>query len=213
MFLNNQVAYICAVLYVLLGTCISAKADDAPQLPSPLQHYENHIRKQAGVGSDIPYARRGVLELGGGLTWLVSERGMNLTLSPTIGWFLSDNFEMSALVQLSHYRIALTHEDTEDHENTFVTGLIEPSLHIPIADAILLFGGVGLGATYETEHSHTGLALAPRLGLNALIGRSGVLSPSISWNWSSNHTLPTPQGTLLAVNSTYSANMSYTVMW
>ena len=55
--------------------------------------------------------------------------------------------------------------------------------------------------------------MAPRVGFNILVGRSGVLTPSLSFNWSSNKAVQTAQGTLLTVATSYGANIGYTVMW
>jgi hypothetical protein len=58
-----------------------------------------------------------------------------------------------------------------------------------------------------------GFALQPRLGANFLIGRSGVLTPSLTVAYSTVDAIRTPAGTILAVQTSYGMNIGYTVMW
>jgi hypothetical protein len=164
------------------------------------------VVEQAGVGGPVAYGRGGVLELGGGLTWSQTTNDTLLAVTPTIGWFFADNLEVSAIAQVNYNRLSGA------AAQTYVTGLIEPSVHVPVSDTTFLFGGWGFGATYNRGVG-TGFAMAPRLGMNVLVGRSGILTPSATMNWSSNSAIQTPQGTLVAVSTTWGANIGYTVMW
>ncbi|HET6343940.1 MAG TPA: hypothetical protein VFH51_03360 [Myxococcota bacterium] len=163
------------------------------------------VVEQAGVGGPVAYGRAGVLELGGGMTWSQTSNDTLLAVTPTVGWFFTDNLELSAIGQVNYNRAGTA-------STTYVTGLLEPSVHVPVSDQAFVFGGWGFGATYNRGVG-TGFAMAPRLGLNVLIGRSGVLTPSATMNWSSNSAIQTPQGTLVAVSTTWGANIGYTVMW
>ena len=59
-----------------------------------------------------------------------------------------------------------------------------------------------------------GLALAPRLGANFLVGRSGVLTPSISYEYTSQDAMTTNDNiTVVAVSSSVRFNVGYTAMW
>jgi hypothetical protein len=58
-----------------------------------------------------------------------------------------------------------------------------------------------------------GFAVAPRLGLNMMVGRSGIFTPAFNFNYSTTDAVQTNQGTLLAVNVSYGLNAGYTVMW
>ena len=179
--------------------------DPRPEAPRPTGSRTESIVEQAGTGGPVAYARGGVLELGGGMTWSQTSQQTMFALTPTIGWFFTDNIELSAIAQLNYNRAG-------SQSATYVTGLIEPSVHFPVAETTFIFGGWGLGATYE-RNKGAGFAMAPRLGLNVLIGRSGILTPSATMNWSSNSNIRTPEGTLLAVSTTWGANIGYTVMW
>lgn len=179
--------------------------DPIPAAPGPTKARDVGLIQQAGVGGNVSYARGGVLELGGGLTYSQSSDQTMLSVAPSIGWFFTDNLEISGIVQVSHTR-------SHGNSSTNYTALVEPSVHLPVTDVAFAFLGWGVGTSYAGTGS-PGFAMAPRLGFNVLVGRSGILTPSLSFNWSSNRQVQTPQGNMLAVNTMYGANIGYTVMW
>ena len=214
---------IAAICVAVTGT---ARADDKPNLaprntlppaesshdphpaaPSPLIGNRNAtIVSQAGVGGPVAYARSGVLELGGMLAWQAQSGQSTIMVAPTLGWFLTDNFELSGIVQYNR-------QVNGDNAQTFITALVEPSFHLPVVDQLFLFAGFGVGATGVTGQD-VGFAIAPRVGMNVLVGRSGILTPSVAWNASTNRSVTDPAGnTLLAMNSRWTANIGYSVMW
>jgi hypothetical protein len=58
-----------------------------------------------------------------------------------------------------------------------------------------------------------GFALAPRLGANVMVGRSGVFTPAITFVYSTSGAVETAQGTLLTASTSLGINLGYTVMW
>ena len=58
-----------------------------------------------------------------------------------------------------------------------------------------------------------GLLIAPRLGMNFLVGRSGILTPYLNVDYTSAEVYNTPQGDAVAVDIAYGGNIGYTVMW
>jgi hypothetical protein len=75
------------------------------------------------------------------------------------------------------------------------------------------FLGVGAGAAHVSGLG-TGFAVAPRIGANLMIGRSGVLTPSLSYQYT---TISTEMGdadvTVVALTSAVMFNVGYTAMW
>ena len=181
--------------------------DPHPAAPSPLMGNRNAtIVSQAGIGGPVAYARSGVLELGGMFAWTAQSGQSTLMVAPTLGWFLTDNFEISGVVQYNR-------QMTAGNAHSFITALVEPSFHLPIVDQLFVFAGFGVGATGVTGQD-VGFAVAPRVGMNVLVGRSGILTPSVAWNASTNRSITDPAGnTLLAMNSRWTANIGYSVMW
>ncbi|MCE9579953.1 MAG: hypothetical protein K8W52_42945 [Deltaproteobacteria bacterium] len=179
--------------------------DVAPQVASPGLPAGGLVR-QAGVGGLIGYGRAGVLELGGSMGFTFASKYRSLTFSPTVGYFIADNLELSAILSVSNVKADST-------SSTLWSALAEPSYHLPINRSIFAFLGVGIGASHISGLG-TGFALAPRLGGNFMIGRSAVLTPSISYQYT---TISTDNSgsdvTVVALTGSTRFNVSFTAMW
>ncbi|MEZ4405769.1 MAG: hypothetical protein R3A52_04625 [Polyangiales bacterium] len=182
--------------------------DAQPPVASPMSP-PGGIVHQAGVGGTTAYARAGVLELGGNVGLNISNASTNLTIAPTIGWFFADNIEISGIFGYRYNHVSTNGISADSHELQI---LAEPSYHIPFSRTLFGFVGVGLGLSYNNVNG-AGFALAPRLGLNIAVGRSGILTPAAQFQYSTNDTVQTPNGTLVAVSASYGFNVGYTVMW
>jgi hypothetical protein len=167
--------------------------------------------EQAGVGGTVGYGRAGVLELGGFFGLNAAQNVRDLNFSPQVGFFIVDNLELSAIASVANLKSGMD-------ETTMWSAMIEPSLHLPFNREIFGFLGMGVGAAYISNLG-TGLAVAPRVGANILIGRSGILSPSLTYEYTTHNTDTTtgPMGTqdvtLVAISSALRVNVGYTVMW
>ncbi|HEY0714358.1 MAG TPA: hypothetical protein VGF45_16870, partial [Polyangia bacterium] len=174
------------------------------------------VTKQAGIGGTQAYARSGVLELGGSGGFSAASNYTRLELSPSIGLFILDNVEMSLLTSFNYFRVggdsAAAGGPREDASATEFKALVEPSFHIPFSQSAFGFLGLGAGVNYVTGHD-AGFALQPRIGGNFLVGRSGVLTPSLTVAYSTVDAIRTQAGTVLAVQTSYGMNIGYTVMW
>lgn len=144
--------------------------DDDGNLQDP------EITKSAGMGSDDAYATRGVIELGGSLGLDIREELIDFVLAPTVGYFIADRFEISLIPILTVQRVGDPDSDAEE-TNVRVAVILEPSYHQPLTDSLYVFGGVGFGVAYE-EGPGTDFLLRPVLGLDIMIGRSGILKPA-----------------------------------
>jgi hypothetical protein len=179
--------------------------DTQPEVASPGSPAEGVI-EQAGAGGTTGYGRAGVLELGGSLGLQMANNLTELNVSPSLGFFLADNFQLSGIMALSYI-------DTGDDSATLFGLLAEPSYHLPFTRTAFGFMGLGLGASY-VDGLGTGFAMAPRLGANFIIGRSGILTPTVSWQYTT-HDVDNTMGNqaLVAVSSALRVNVGYTVMW
>lgn len=153
---------------------------------------------QAGVGSGIAYASAGVLQLGGAAGLRAGDDSTFLSFTPQIGWFLFNNLQVSALLDLSH------EANNDDDDVTTVMLVVEPSYHYPLLDTLFVFAGFGMGASWETEQG-SALVAVPRLGIEILIGRSGILTPSVSWVAATQHEVER--------SNAFRINLGYSVMW
>lgn len=182
--------------------------DPQPQVAAPAIP-TGGIVAQAGVGGVVGYGRSGVLELGGSAGFSVAGDLMQLRIAPSIGWFFMNNVEISGIVSLNYAR---TSSNGITAHATSLNVLVEPSIHFPLSRTFFLFAGLGLGLAYA-DGPGAGFALAPRLGINLLVGRSGVFTPAATFVYSTSGAVETSQGTLLTASTSFGLNLGYTVMW
>jgi hypothetical protein len=186
--------------------------DPAPPVAAPAAELPpGGIVEQAGVGGTVGYGRAGVLELGGSAGLMIAPDFRSVNVAPSIGWFIADNLELSGI-------LGVTNIKADDSEATVWSALVEPSYHVPFNRTMFAFGGLGIGAAYVDELG-TGLAIAPRIGMNFMVGRSGVLTPSLSYQYTT-HDIDEVQDTgdmtsrsVVEVSSMLSFNVGYTAMW
>jgi hypothetical protein len=193
------------LLILLAGAVTTVLPMDSLADAAPKGRFVEH----AGVGGPVGYARAGVLELGGSAGLTVAADLRDVTFSPIVGWFVADSFQLSAILNLSYV-------SNGDDSSGVVSALVEPSYHLPFDPNVYGFLGLGLGGAYVADLGG-GFALAPRLGANILVGRSGILTPSMSWQYTT-HDVDTMNGgatstATLAVSSALRMNVGYTVMW
>lgn len=181
----------------------SYEATPPPPPPPKVTGLDIAVAKEAGIGGTQAYARAGVLELGGALGMTMNTAYQQVNIAPSIGYFLVDNLELSAISNFS-----FLNTENGKPQGSF-TGLVEPSYHMPFTD--YLYGFLGSGFGLNTTPRGTGLAFVPRLGVNIMVGRSGILTPALSLVYSTAESLGTvgSSGDHFAL----AANVGYSVMW
>ena len=179
----------------------------APPVASPAAELPpGGVIEQAGVGGPVGYGRPGVLELGGSFGLILASGIRDMNLSPTVGWFVADNLELSAIGSIANVKAG-------DRDATVWSALVEPSYHLPFNRTMFGFLGMGVGAAYEHKLG-AGFAVAPRLGANFLVGRSGILTPALSYEYITHNAMDSQSDvTLVAVTSALRVNVGYTAMW
>lgn len=184
--------------------------DPTPKPPRPVTELSDpSVVKQAGTGGTVAYSESGVLELGGAAGFSMAGDLTTASISPQIGYFVADNVQLSAITDLKY-----ANTDEGDGAVT-VTGLVEPSYHLPFTDTLFGFAGIGAGVKYA-EGAGTGLAVVPRLGMNMLVGRSGIFTPAVNVGYSTVDARDADNqsaGTLLTVKPSVGVSAGYTVMW
>jgi hypothetical protein len=192
------------------GALPQSQSDDdaAPPVASPGMP-PGGIVEQAGIGGQTGYGRAGVLELGGSAGFRIGDGFSTVNVAPSIGWFVADNLQISAILDIASV-------DAGDESATVVSALAEPSYHLPFTRGIFGFLGLGVGGSYVTDLGG-GFAMAPRLGANFTVGRSGLLTPSVSWQYTTQDVDSVEDEandtTVVAVSSAVRLNIGYTVMW
>jgi hypothetical protein len=120
------------------------------------------------------YATAGSVEIGGSVSVSWLHHVLELTATPSVGYFLWDRFELTAELDVTYTRVSDEGVTTSTKTVSFV---VEPSYHYPLRDRLFLLGGLGVGVGYDGEH--TEFELIPRVGINIEVGRSSLITPSI----------------------------------
>lgn len=163
------------------------------------------VVEQAGVGGNVGYGRAGVLELGGSAGLFAGSGLKSVQVAPQVGWFIADNLQLSGIASLNYTR-------ADGADGVSVGVLAEPSYHLPFNRTTFAFLGLGMGVAY-VEGPGVGFAMAPRVGMNILLGRSGILTPSLSYQYTT-HSLDDAgeDRTLIGVSQAVRASIGYTIM-
>lgn len=186
-------------------------ANPGPPVPPPALAERGGPRVDDAAAAALGYAQVGVLELGGsaGLSLAQDIRAVNF--SPSIGRFLSDHFELSAILDVTNLKVG-------EHSATLWSALAEPSFHFPFESPVFGFVGMGLGVAYVDELG-AAMAVAPRLGIDVLIGRTGILRPSLSYVYTTHDATNGTDAngntdvTLVAISSALRFNIGYLKTW
>lgn len=178
---------------------------ETPAVVPTIDRAETEPRDEVGFGSI------GVREVGAaaGLSLAHDIRAVNF--SPSIGWFVSERFEISGLLDVTNLKAGSA-------SATMWSALVEPSYHLPLSREVQAFVGMGVGAAYVSELGG-GLAVAPRVGLDVLVGRVGILRPSLQYAYTTHDAMGTVDQNgntdvaLVAISSALRFNIGYSRMW
>ena len=187
----------------------ASAAEPAPAA-APMVAAEATVVEQTRIDNVSAYGRKGTFELGGHTGMMMAPGFRNVNFSPTFGWFVSDGIELTTIAGVSNIKAG-------DSSSTVWSALLEPSYHVPLNRSTFGFFGVGVGAAYVSGLG-TGLAVSPRIGANVLVGRSGVLTPSFSYEYTTHNVESVGDEdmkniTHAAVSSAMRINIGYTAMW
>lgn len=122
------------------------------------------------------YVEAGSLEIGGAISASIDDDTATITASPTVGYFIADRVELSAIVAFSYNRVEDELTGTTDSTTTGSL-ILEPSYHHPIGDDLLIAAGFGVGAGYDGEHFDLGII--PSLGIEIMTSRSNLITPTL----------------------------------
>lgn len=195
------------------GSAAVTVADSDPAHAEPVDSAPATIgpRVTEKYGMNGRYGQLGTFELGASAGLTLASNLRDVSFSPSLGYFVSDTFEVSGI-------LGVTNIAAGNESSTVFSAMVEPSFHFATSRDVFAFVGMGAGAAYVSPLG-TALAVAPRAGFNVLVGKSGVLTPSLSYEYTMHDTMSVklPDGTtdvtLLAVSSQLRANIGYSVIW
>ena len=152
------------------------------------------------------YAEQDILELGGNLSIVKANSFTQIGAAPSFGWFFIDYVQLSLIPSIDYVKTANTDAKAR------YSAIVEPSFHIQIVDVCFGFFGAGAGVAYE-KASGVGLAVAPRTGINLLIGGSGVLTAAFSFVYTATKRTAIEDGSTTPHTSTLGFQLGYSVAW
>lgn len=128
------------------------------------------------------YATQGINELGGSMAFSFSPTVTSFSADPSYGYFVLDNVEMSLILGYQHLNI----EDSDATNR--LSAIVEPSVHGPFGDSDIFwalgtgFGVAGTDSLSDDGSWQAGWVLAPRGGLQFLVGQSGMLNLGVRYS-------------------------------
>jgi hypothetical protein len=179
---------------------------DAPApVAEPVVPESTTVLQHGMIADDVFYARKGVREAGASMGLMMSSKFRSISLAPQFGWFVADNMRLTGI---------LAFQSVKANNESAVTysALVEPAYHMPVQDRIFGFLGMGIGISYE-EAMGAGLTVAPRLGASFLIGDSGVLTPSLQYQYISHSAMAETDIETAAMTSAMTVNVGYSAIW
>jgi hypothetical protein len=213
----NQPIFIVTCVATLVSPALADEAtttpEPAPGVPAagdPAAVSTTAPRAPEARPPELHYGDAGLLRAGGSLGLMVSPDFRNVNLSPSIGWFLADDVELSGIVSLSNIKAG-------SESATVWAVMIEPSYHLPLGPTTWGFAGLGFGAAYESDLG-AGIAVEPRIGASFLLGKAGALTPSLSYQYTTHNTAGMSLGemrdvALTAASNALRINLGYVTMW
>ncbi len=193
-----------------------ARAQTPPEKKPETEKSNEAVRtEQEGKETTLPsvagrpvrrYAEHNVFELGGSVSLVRANAFTQIGAIPTFGWFLIDYVQLSLLPSVEYVKTAKS-----PAKSRFAT-LVETSFHVHVGGPVFAFFGAGTGVVYEKD-TGAGLAIAPRLGLNFLIGGSGVLKLALSYVYTATKRTAIEDGSTDPHTSTFAFQMGCTVAW
>ncbi|HVK71891.1 MAG TPA: hypothetical protein VM734_01170 [Kofleriaceae bacterium] len=198
----------CAIVALLLaaptGTALAQVAPNGvgsqpppPMCPAPEGEQRQGESPIGPFGATQEYARKGNVELGGSAGFTSGNDSTRINVSPSFGYFFVDSWQLSAIVDLAYLTVGGV-------DSKSIAGIAEISYHLPLGRSRMIFGeaGFGVGPIHQSGMG-TGVALAPEVGVNLILGENGILTPAVGYRYT----------TIDGMHNALTFNMGYTVAW
>ena len=186
-----------------------ATPDPSPRVPVPFEERpsetEIDVVEQAGVGGPVAYAEAGVLEVGGAGGLLIADDVVVARLAPFMGLFVFDGLQLTLINEI----FVSGGRGTDVRVSVFALG--EPSLHVRLNDRTLVMFGVAAGLLFNGDDF--GVAIRPRVGVDVLIGRSGLLRPAFVMTWGSKDLVELGGALLEDERLTFGLELAYSALF
>jgi len=185
-----------------------ATPDPTPTVPKVLERAPRESRvavvEQAGVGGPLAYGSATVLEVGGAGSFSIAGRHMYMRLAPFVAWFVLDGVSLHYMHEIyinkdgSRYRVA-------------TAPMLGAAVHFRVNDRLLVATGPEWGPLYNGDE--WGVLGRLKLGLDILVGRSGILHPGLYGSWSSDDSIDPGGNLVLGEHFSAGFDIAYAAMF
>ena len=176
-----------------------AHGEPAPQAPYDPPQAPPSATPRTG------YGHAGRFELGGAGGVSVASDVRDVRVAPAIGWFVAERFELSAIASVAHLKAGA-------QSATLWSTLLEPSYHVALDDRTFGVLGMGIGVAYQRRLG-TGLAVAPRIGLEFVVGRALVITPALAYDYVTHRALDDGDVAVAGVTSALRLQLGLAASW
>lgn len=184
-----------------------ATPDPTPPVPTLMQRPHPRpaldVIEQVGVGGPVAFGSAGVFEVGGSGALIASRDFIMTKLAPSVGLFIYDGVQL-----------AYTHEfygGTATHGSGITTfAVLDLGVHLRMNDRLLGFFAAGPGISYNGETF--GVGGKGRVGLDVLIGRSGLFRPAAFFSATTNPVVDL-RGSLTRSEWNYGLEIAYAALF
>ncbi|HEY4056076.1 MAG TPA: hypothetical protein VGM39_05680 [Kofleriaceae bacterium] len=161
----------------------------------------------AAADSRVKYQRRGDYELGLSASAMLSPDVYSVTAAPEFGWVVANGVELTTIASVTTVR-------SDDARATLYAAIVEPSYHAPLSKTTYSFIGMGIGTAWAKELG-TQLIVAPRIGVNLLVGRRGAITPSVAYRFVTHGTIDAADddAATRALTRALQLELGYSVRW
>jgi hypothetical protein len=152
------------------------------------------------------YGHAGQFELGGAFGVTVASDVRDLSGALSFGRFVADHLKLSATASVAHLQAGA-------RSATLWSLLVEPSYHLRLDHRTFGVLCMGVGAAYEHQLG-TGFAVAPRIGVNFLVGNRGVVTPALAYEYVTHRALNGAEDlAVAAVTGALRIQLGYATTW
>lgn len=184
-----------------------ATPDPTPPVPTLLQRPDPKpaidVIEQVGVGGPVAFGSAGVFEVGGSGALIASRDFVMAKFAPSVGLFIYDGIQL-----------AYTHElygGTATHDVGIASfSVLDLGVHLRINDRLLGFVAAGPGISYNGETF--GVGGKGRVGLDVLVGRSGLFRPAAFFTATTNPVVDL-RGSLTNSEWNFGLELAYAAMF
>lgn len=129
----------------------------------------------------MKYQRRGDYELGLGASAMLSPDVYSATISPVFGWVIANGVSLTTVASVTTVR-------SDDARATLFSAIVEPSYHAPLSKTAWSFVGMGIGTAWAKGLGMQ-VVVAPRIGVNLLVGKRGAVTPAVAYRFVTHGTI------------------------